>query len=87
MYLLSQFVIWKNGGTPDWNMDNLAGLYEDIKILNQNVCKKISERVSKDASLNAIVTLNSFAEHVTFILNKHILDRLKILFREYLPPE
>jgi hypothetical protein len=84
MYLLAQYVIWKNDGVPDWNMDKLVTLYEDIKILNQNVCRKIAERASKDASLNAIVTLNSFAEHVTFILNKQILEKLKILFKEYL---
>lgn len=84
MYLLAQFVIRKNGGQPDWNMDKLINIYEDIKILNQNVCKKIAETASKDASLNAIVTLNSFAEHVTFILNKNMLDKLKILFKEYL---
>lgn len=83
-YLLAQFVIWKNGGEPDWNMDKLVNLYDDIKTLNQNVCRKISETVSKDASVNAIVTLNSFAEHVTFILNKNMLDKLKVLFSKYL---
>jgi hypothetical protein len=84
MYLLAQFVIMKDGGEPDWEMNKLINIYEDIKILNQNVCSKISEAIEKDASVNAVVTLNSFAEHVTFILNKNVLEKMNILFKEYL---
>ncbi len=85
MYLLAQYVIAKNGGEPDWEMNNLKDLYEEIKVLNQNVCQHLREVESKDAIVNAVVTLNSFAEHVTFLLGKNMLQRLEILFKDYLP--
>jgi hypothetical protein len=84
MYLLAQYVIAKRGGEPDWEMKNLKNLYEDIKLLNQNVCNKLKEIESKDALVNAVVKLNSFAEHVTFLLSKNMMQRLEILFQDYL---
>ena len=84
MYLLAQYVIAKKGGEPDWEMNNLKDLYEEIKLLNQNVCRHLAEIESKDAIVNAVVTLNSFAEHVTFLLSKNMMQRLEILFKDYL---
>jgi hypothetical protein len=84
MYLLAQYVIAKKGGEPDWEMNNLKDLYEEIKLLNQNACRHLSEIESKDAIVNAVVTLNSFAEHVTFLLGKNMMQRLEILFKDYL---
>jgi hypothetical protein len=83
MYLLAQFFLWKKGKEPDWEMKNLVDIYSDIKILNRNVCKKISKIETKDANRNAVVILNNFAEHVTFILNKKILHNVELLFKDY----
>jgi hypothetical protein len=84
MYLLAQYFRWKKGQEPDWEMTNLVSMYDEIKILNQYVVKKINELEVRDASLNAVVTLNNFAEHITFILNRHILDKFESLFKDYL---
>jgi hypothetical protein len=65
-------------------MNNLKNLYEEIKLLNQNVCTHLREIESKDAIVNAVVTLNSFAEHVTFLLSKNMMQRLEILFKDHL---
>lgn len=84
MYMLAQYVIARKGGVPDWEMNNLKDLYEDIKKLNQNVSKQLSKINTKDAIVNAVVILNSFAEHVTFLLSKNMKQRLEILFKDYL---
>ncbi len=84
MYMLAQYVIAKKGGQPDWEMNKLKEVYEDIKILNQNVSRQLSKILSKDAVVNAVVVLNSFAEHVTFLLSKNMMKRLEILFKDYL---
>lgn len=84
MYMLAQYVIAKNGGVPDYEMNNLKNLYDDIKILNRNVSHQLSKIKSKDALVNSVVILNTFAEHVTFILNKNTMQRMKILFKDYL---
>lgn len=83
MYLLAQFLICKKGKEPDWEMQNLSKIYDDIRILNQNVCKRIADLEAKDTSINAVVVLNNFAEYVTFNLDEKMLDELEVLFKDY----
>lgn len=81
-YLLAQYVRWKKGETPDWEMENLSKIYEDIRILNHNVSKQIADLESKDTSINSLVVLNNFADYVTFTLDEKMIDELEIIFQE-----
>jgi len=80
MYLLAQYFRMKEGKKPDWEMIDLSNMYEEIKILNQNVCKRIADLEAKDTSINSVVVLNNFAEYVTFNLDDQNLDELESLF-------
>ena len=80
MYLLYQYFIMKKGEEPDWEMKKLNELYNDIMILNKNVAEKIAEVENKDASINAVVVLNNFADSVTFGLDMDALEHLEKLF-------
>jgi hypothetical protein len=81
-YLLAQYVKWKRGGAPDWEMEKLSKIYEDIRILNHNVSKRIADLESKDTSINSIIVLNNFADYVTFTLDETMLDELEVIFKE-----
>ncbi len=84
MYLLAQFFLWKKGNEPDWDMNNLVNIYEDIKVLNLNVCKQIADLETKDTSINSVVVLNNFADYVSFSIDQKMLDEVEILFKDYL---
>ena len=68
--LLSQYVTWKRGNVPDWDMNNLVNIYEDIRALNHNVSKKIANLEEMDTSINSLVILNNFADYVTFTIDE-----------------
>ncbi len=80
MYLLAQYFKMKRGEKPDWEMKKLNEIYNDIMILNKNVAEKIAEVENKDASINAVVVLNNFADSVTFGLDMDALEHLEELF-------
>ncbi len=84
MYLLAQYVKWKKGEHPDWEMNNLSNMYEDIRILNHNVSRHIADLEAKDTSINALVILNNFADYVTFTLDEKVLDELEVFLREFI---
>ncbi|MCK9212311.1 MAG: hypothetical protein M0P61_15830 [Ignavibacteriaceae bacterium] len=83
-YLLAQYVKWKKGGEPDWEMTNLINIYEDIRILNHNVSKKIADLEKKDVSINSLIVLNNFADYVTFTLDEKMLEDFETLFKEFM---
>ena len=64
MYLLAQFVRAKNGLEPDWTLKGLSGIYAEIDEINISMVKRLQAATEEDASLNAVVILDSFAKLV-----------------------
>lgn len=83
LYLLAQVIKLKRGENPDWEMNNLFNIYEDIRTLNHNVSKKIADLEQKDASINSLVVLNNFADYVTFTLDEKLMDELSVYLKEF----
>lgn len=87
MYLLAQYLRYINGKNPDWKLTKLQKIYDDIKILNQNVANKIADLELKDASINAVVVLNNFADIVTFTIEEKDLTNFNLYFSDFLAEE
>jgi hypothetical protein len=83
MYLLAQFIKWKKGGRPDWDMNELFNIYDAIRDLNHNVSQKIADLEFRDTNINAVVVLNNFADYVTFALDDKSMDDLEVFLKEF----
>ena len=84
MYLFSQYLVFKKGGKPDWEMKKLVKIYQDIRVLNENFCKRINSLKIKDANVNAVVILNNFADILPCSLNDDLVFSLAEYFQPYL---
>ncbi len=84
LYLLAQYIKWKRGEIPDWEMENLDKIYEDLQILNHNVSQKIADLELKDTSINSLIILNNFADYVTFTLDEKLIDELELYLKEFI---
>ena len=84
MYLLAQFFLLRRKNKPDWNLDNLAAIYNDIQVVNKNVCDKLQEIISRDAAANALIKLDYSALYISLRLNQDILDEIESYFNAYL---
>ena len=83
-YLLAQMLKNNIGKEPDWDLTQLNSIYKEIETLNYNVAKRIADLESKDASINAVVVLNNFANFVTITLDDHDLEYFEKLFVDLL---
>ncbi|MBI5639675.1 MAG: hypothetical protein HZA17_04540 [Nitrospirae bacterium] len=83
MYLLAQFFLGKRGKRPDWSLQNLVAMYEDIRIINRSFYKRLANIKLEDASKNALIILDCFADSVTFSINKKLLDDIEVMFSAY----
>jgi hypothetical protein len=82
-YLLGQYFIMKKGGRPDWEMKNLAGMYDEIKAVNQSFCNRLRMVSTKDSNVNAVIGLDCFADAVIFSINQRFMDELELLYQAY----
>jgi hypothetical protein len=83
MYLLAQYLLMKLNKKPDWGMDNLKQLYEDIQNINRNIARRIADLEKLDASINSVIVLNNFADSVTFSIEEN-LEAFERLFNSWL---
>lgn len=82
-YLLAQYFLYRRGGKPDWDMEHLTKIYEDVRIVNKSFCQRLWETCIQDATLNAVVQLDCFADMTSGLLQRKRLDELEKLFHAY----
>lgn len=83
MYLLAQYFLWKRGKQPDWELTKLVNIYSDVENVNKHFRERLSAIKVTDATVNALVNLNCFADFAAFSIEEHRLDEVELLFRAY----
>jgi hypothetical protein len=74
-YLIRQYFLYKDGETPDMDLDGLDALYQDLETVNNAFAERIRAASTKDASINAIVRLSGLAFLVRSSLKKQLLNQ------------
>ena len=83
MYLLAQFTRARNDLEPDWTMEGLKDIYQRIDHINRRMVKRMQSATVQDASLNAVVILDTFAQMVPLSVGGTLRD-MEYLFWPYL---
>jgi len=87
MYLMSQYYVMKKGERPDFELNGLKKIYNNLHIINQHMAsrlkKEVSHRDTSDATFNAMVILDSYAATIQEIIDDSLTE-FKDLFSHYL---
>lgn len=83
MYLLAQYFKYKNGEKPDWNLNKLVKVYDEIQIVNKSFWNRLSHIKIKDASINALIILDIFAKYIVFEIDEDKLSEIERLCGTY----
>ena len=83
-YMLGQYFRSRNGLTPDWEMKGLLAMAQDIRKVNRSFCRRLHSACREDASLNALVHLDCFADNAAFVMQRSGLDKLESAFSAFL---
>lgn len=62
LYLLRQYFVAKAGGKPDYELQQLESRYNNIQKVNEGMIKRLRTIVKKDADVNAVIILHTFAD-------------------------
>ncbi len=63
-YLVGQFIKYKKGQTPDWDMNGLIKIYREIEEVNAGLASRFRAISGRDAHLNALIALDVFAKEM-----------------------
>jgi len=79
MFLLAQYFIHKKSGCIPTDFARLATIYNNIHIVNTQICKRLREFCKNDSPLNAITILDMLTVSIQSAL-KHDLGKFESFF-------
>ncbi len=77
-YLIQQYFIFKDGGTPDLDLQHLDTFYQDLSDVNTAFADRIRDAIRNDAGANAVVLFWSMSYLVKFSLAEQMEQERKI---------
>ncbi len=61
MYLVIQYLRYKQGQTADWDLIHFVEMYKNIQRVNHAIKDRLDKATDKDVSVNALIILDCFA--------------------------
>jgi hypothetical protein len=83
MYLTAQYLLDKHGQQPDWKLEGLLRIYEEIHKVNIGFSERLAAVSSRDAGVNSIIELDVFTFLVPQSIESH-LEEYESYFSPYL---
>lgn len=72
MYLVRQLFEMRRGGTPDWELTGLAGIYDAVADVELGLSMRFRAASRSDASVNAVVVLSVFGAEVRMLIDRRL---------------
>lgn len=82
MYLLAQYLRFKEGKEADLELKGLRKIYQNLHTLNTKVAERIRSATRADSSVNAVVLLDMISNVMPFVLDEN-LHQIRHLFKAY----
>ncbi len=80
MYLLAQLILSRHGEKPDWELLQFVEFLREVRTTNTGFWERLRSLGMKDASLNALNSLNSMGEITRDSLEENDLGRWERIF-------
>ncbi|MFC1679596.1 DUF6901 family protein [Elusimicrobiota bacterium] len=84
MYMLAQHFRMTKGKEPDWELKGLIPMLNEIRDVNMSFCSRLKAICPEDASLNAVIRLDCFADSSSVQVEDERLDLISESFDAYL---
>ncbi|MGJ8638453.1 MAG: DUF6901 family protein [Opitutaceae bacterium] len=84
MYVLAQYLRRKKGLSADWDLDGLSDIYQQINVLNEDFSYRFRNLMKGEATINALVSLDCFAQIIDFSISEQVMEALEAQFKDYL---
>lgn len=82
-YLTAQFLMMRQGATPDWDLKGLKDIYREVNTVNKGMTARLHKATEKDANINAVVILHSFGDGISYFIEGGLED-LEPMFNVFL---
>lgn len=83
MYLTAQHFVKVRGGTPDYELTSLLSFLKQTHQVNVGFTQRLRSIRVRDASLNALVNLNTSSDFISIAMQSNWLSRFERIFVDH----
>lgn len=73
-YFVGQYLKGQQGGLADFTLDSLSRMYSEVQTVNHHLKRRLDDVVSRDANINAVVSLMSVTMLVSISLDRQLSE-------------
>lgn len=82
MYMLAQYLLYKEGKMPDLEMEGLKKIYHNLQIVNVAILERLRSATETDSSTNAVLVLDIYAKTIQVMIDEE-LESIRHLFNPF----
>jgi len=82
MYLMHQYYVYKEGGTPDWDMKGLIKVNEQLQLVNHAFWQRIVAAFQNDSNSKALLSFFTLSSSVSASLEAQLTKIKPVFFAE-----
>ena len=86
MYLVAQYFRMRRGKTPDWELQHLTDIYQEVAKVNEGMTERLRHASTEDANVNAVTILSTQGGMVPMYLEDSLAE-MEHLFRGFIERE
>ncbi len=72
IYLLRQYFTYREGGRPDWDLQGLININQELQILNQAFWQRVHDACENDTNLKALLSFFNLSSSVSYSLESQL---------------
>jgi hypothetical protein len=80
LYLMKQYLIWREGGEPDWELKGLVKSSEQLQMVNHAFWQRIMTEFQSDANSKALLSFFTMSSSVSSSLQSQITKMKNVFF-------
>lgn len=80
LYLMRQYLVWREGGTPDWELKGLVKSSEQLQMVNHAFWQRIMTEFQSDANSKALLSFFTMSSSMSSSLQSQITKMKNVFF-------
>jgi len=72
LYLLREYFTYREGGHPDWDLQGLIKINQELQVLNQAFWQRVHDACESDANLKALLSFFNLSSSVSYSLESQL---------------
>lgn len=82
IYLLKQYFNYREGGRPDWDLQGLIKINQELQVLNQAFWQRVHDACDNDTNLKALLSFFNLSSSVSYSLESQLQQIKPLMLSE-----